>query len=112
MTQRWEAVKGRMGDFSPLPRGSSTENEVIVSGYALWFLYLQDIIGAKDKKHMVPGTAIPSISNTDYPKLACELGIRGYQGIIDNFVRCDNGFIRYKTTNKNIHFLELHAEVR
>lgn len=40
------------------------------------------------------------------------MSIRKYQVILDNFIRCKNDFINHKIMGKNIHFLELDAEVR
>lgn len=56
--------------------------------------------------------ATESTSVIDDVKLECELGIRGYQGILDNCIRRDNGFIGHKIITKNSHFLELNAEGR
>lgn len=40
----------------------------------------------------------------DDAKSECELGSGGYQGILDTFIRCDNGFISHKIISNNTHF--------
>lgn len=102
---------GYLGSQEKVKRKEKSQILTSSQSHTLRFLYTQGVTEAK--KHVVPERAAGrSTSVIDDVRQECELGIRGYQGILDNLLRRDNGFIGHKIITKNVHFLELDAEGR